>query len=87
MDDQLRLQKLKRWRLVLGHAADEKLGSLAAGSRLLKEEDALMDEALAAIYDQSADDSGQDSVSGRRSAGLGSSAPPQPSPRRHSFNL
>jgi Mg-chelatase subunit ChlD len=56
-------ERLRRWRLVLGGAAQDFLG--AAGGR-----DGAMDGALAALYDQSDDDR-----SGRRSGGLGGSAP------------
>jgi Mg-chelatase subunit ChlD len=59
-------ERERRWRLVLGAAADEPLGPAAAG------QDGAMDAALAALYDADAAETG---TSGRRSAGLGSSAP------------
>ncbi|BBH63794.1 VWA domain-containing protein [Actinoplanes sp. OR16] len=59
-------ERERRWRLVLGGAADESLGKAAAGK------DGAMDAAMAALYDGDAAGDGQ---SGRRSAGLGSSAP------------
>ena len=65
MDDRL----IRRWRLILGKEADEKLGSPA-----LPGEDAIMDNALAAIYDGAGMAAGTGS-SGKRSAGLGPSAP------------
>jgi len=55
----------KRWRLLLGQDADVKLGALA-----LTNDEAVMDAALAAIYDGGAEGGG-----GARSAGLGKSAP------------
>ncbi|MDQ0057938.1 VWA domain-containing protein [Paenibacillus harenae] len=76
MDDQQRLEKLRRWRLVLGQAAEQKLEGMAGGGSLLDEEGIAMDESLAAIYDQTPPWGEEDaSPSGRRSAGLGSSAP------------
>jgi Mg-chelatase subunit ChlD len=59
-------ERERRWRLVLGAAADEPLGPAAAGT------DGAMDAALAALYDGDAAEAG---TSGRRSAGLGGSAP------------
>ncbi|MEU4688363.1 VWA domain-containing protein [Actinoplanes sp. NPDC023714] len=59
-------ERERRWRLVLGGAADESLGKAAAG------QDAAMDAAMAALYDGDAAGEGS---SGKRSAGLGSSAP------------
>lgn len=55
----------RRWRLVLGGAAEKGLGGLGSG------DDAAMDRALSALYDSD----GQAGQSGRRSAGLGGSAP------------
>lgn len=58
-------ERMRRWRLLLGEAAQESTCALGSSS------DAAMDGALAALYDRpdSADGSGP------RSAGLGSSAP------------
>ncbi|MCQ4121334.1 VWA domain-containing protein [Rhodococcus tibetensis] len=58
-------ERLRRWRLLLGDAAEESTGGLGSKS------DAAMDGALSALYDASNEDTG----SRRRSAGLGSSAP------------
>lgn len=69
-------EKMKRWRLILGHASDDKLQSFHDGP-LLDEETSIMDEALAAIYDETAG-GGEASGTGTgssRSAGLGSSSP------------
>lgn len=76
MSNHQELEQLKRWRLILGQAANEKLTDLAKGQGLLDEEYSLMDEALAAIYDETFG-TGQDNqnTSGKRSAGLGSSSP------------
>lgn len=61
-------QRLRRWRLLLGSAAQDSLGD--TGARLLDKDDRAMDAALAALYDE--DGRGP---SGPRSAGLGASAP------------
>ncbi|GAB4588530.1 VWA domain-containing protein [Nocardia sp. IFM 10818] len=55
----------RRWRLVLGGAAESGLGGLGAA------DDVAMDRALGALYDSD----GQGSSGGRRSGGLGGSAP------------
>ncbi|MFX3632773.1 MAG: VWA domain-containing protein [Candidatus Pristimantibacillus sp.] len=66
-------EALRRWRLILGHAAEEKLQSANNnGKQLLEGEDSLMDQALAAIYDATHKEGSHGS--GRR-ASLGSSAP------------
>jgi len=71
-------QKLKRWRLILGAAAEEQLSAMSdKGGSLLTEEESVMDNALAAIYDdtyQGGTDSGQGG-GGARNAGLGKSSP------------
>ncbi|WP_436527535.1 VWA domain-containing protein [Actinoplanes sp. HUAS TT8] len=58
-------ERLRRWRLVLGGAAEESLGK-AEGR------DGAMDGALAALYDAAGDGDG---TAVKRSAGLGGSAP------------
>ncbi|WP_067535987.1 VWA domain-containing protein [Nocardia crassostreae] len=55
----------RRWRLVLGGAAESGLGALGAA------DDVAMDRALGALYDSD----GQRARGGRRSGGLGGSAP------------
>ena len=69
-------EQLKRWRLILGQHAQESLAKMGgAGGFELTAEQLGMDEALAAIYDEtSGEDSGQGGR-GQRSAGLGPSAP------------
>ncbi|WP_433732196.1 VWA domain-containing protein [Nocardia sp. CA-129566] len=54
----------RRWRLVLGTAAEQPLGDLGSA------DDEAMDRALSALYN-----TGDDQNSGKRSAGLGGSAP------------
>lgn len=54
----------RRWRLVLGTAAEEQLGGLSGGP------DQAMDQALAALYN-----TGESSGTTKRSGGLGGSAP------------
>ncbi|MDP9417356.1 MAG: VWA domain-containing protein [Actinomycetota bacterium] len=63
------IERLRRWRLVLGGPADESLGRGAGAG--LSGADAAMDAALAALYD--ADDRADGGR--KRSAGLGASAP------------
>lgn len=64
-------EQLRRWRLILGKDSQESLCGLAGQGVQLTADQALMDEALAAIYDETAGE-GQGS---QRSAGLGGSAP------------
>lgn len=68
-------EQLKRWRLILGQHAQESLGKMGgAGGCQLSADQTGMDEALAAIYDEST--GGDEGQRGRqRSAGLGPSAP------------
>ena len=62
-------EQLKRWRLILGQHAQDSLAKM--GGCELSAEQAGMDEALAAIYDETSDEANR----GQRSAGLGPSAP------------
>jgi hypothetical protein len=74
-------EQIKRWRLVLGAASEEKLqyyGRSGSGTGSILDHDALlMDEALAAIYDDTAgaSDLGAGRSGHSRSAGLGASSP------------
>lgn len=70
-------EQLKRWRLILGAASEEKLQSFGNGDGMLDEESRLMDEALAAIYDETSSTSFDDGshTGGSRKAGLGPSSP------------
>ncbi len=61
-------ERLRRWRLVLGGAADETAGRALSGT------DAAMDAALAALYDSRDGRDGRDG-GGERAGGLGGSAP------------
>lgn len=68
--------KVTRWRLILGQHAQESLCKMAgAGGCQLTAEQAGMDEALAAIYDESTGEGAETGRRGQRSAGLGPSAP------------
>ncbi len=69
-------EQLKRWRLILGQHAQESLANMGgAGGCELSAEQHGMDEALAAIYDETSGESGDQPGRGQRSAGLGPSAP------------
>ncbi|MFG0287282.1 MAG: VWA domain-containing protein [Rhodopirellula sp. JB044] len=64
-------EQVRRWRLILGRSAEEELGrSCRGGCPNLSEDQIAMDEALAAIYDET-----EDYSDGQRSAGLGASSP------------
>jgi hypothetical protein len=66
-------EQIKRWRLILGQHVQESLAQMGgAGGCQLSGEQVGMDEALAAIYDES---EGEGQGGGKRSAGLGPSAP------------
>jgi hypothetical protein len=74
MED-IELSKLRKWRMILGAAAEESLSTISGGRGLeLSDEDSVMDAALAAIYDETFDPSSQ-GAGGARSAGLGKSSP------------
>ncbi len=64
-------EQLRRWRLVLGKDSQDALDSMCEQGVTLSGADAEMDEALAAIYDETEED-GQPR---ERSAGLGKSSP------------
>lgn len=69
-------EQLKRWRLILGQHAQESLAKMAgAGGCELSQEQIGMDEALAAIYDETSGGEGDAQRGRQRSAGLGPSAP------------
>ncbi len=69
-------EQLKRWRLILGQHAQESLAGMGgAGGCELSAEQLGMDEALAAIYDETSGEGGDQHGRGQRSAGLGPSAP------------
>lgn len=71
-------EQMKRWRLILGASSEEKLQSFGAGEAMLDEESRLMDEALAAIYDDTGGISAEDAAqtgNSRKAAGLGPSSP------------
>ena len=69
-------EQLKRWRLILGQHAQESLASMGgAGGCELSAGQLGMDEALAAIYDETSGEGAGQPSRGQRSAGLGPSAP------------
>ncbi|QQO09958.1 VWA domain-containing protein [Breznakiella homolactica] len=61
--------QLRRWRLILGKASEDKLQSMGSGGALLGDTETVMDQALAAIYDETKEESGG------KGAGLGPSYP------------
>ena len=68
-------EQLKRWRLILGAASEEKLQSFGTeDDGMLDEESRLMDEALAAIYDETSgsnvDDGSNAAAPAKRGWGL-----------------
>lgn len=68
--------KLKRWRLILGDESEDRFSSMNEGEDFLSEEDYLLDNALAAIYNNSGkfDFNNNVGASGR-AGGKGASSP------------
>lgn len=67
-------ERMKRWRLILGQESDKQFDLMNQGQNLeLSEEQMLMDQALAAIYDKSS--KGSFAGNGSRGAGHGPSSP------------
>jgi len=64
------VEQVKRWRMVLGASANDSLGQ-CCNEMTLSQSQLEMDQALAAIYDETADSE----AGGGRSAGLGGSSP------------
>lgn len=64
------LEEVRRWRLVLGKDSQQPLDGMCQGGCSLGADDAEMDQALAAIYDETEADG-----AGQRSAGLDKSSP------------
>lgn len=59
------IEKIKRWRLILGEESQDYFSSVQEGKNFsLSEEQILMDQALAAIYNQG----GKDSFAGGKNA-------------------
>src|SRR5215469_6039327 len=76
MPNPVNQEQLKRWRLILGRHAQESLAAMGgAGGCQLSADQMAMDEALAAIYDESTGEGEGQQRSKQRSAGLGPSAP------------
>lgn len=68
------LERMKRWRLILGQESDKQFEVMNHGQNLeFSEEQILMDQALAAIYDKSS--KGSFAGNGSRGAGHGPSSP------------
>ncbi|QDV70250.1 VWA domain containing CoxE-like protein [Rosistilla carotiformis] len=65
-------EQLGRWRLILGASSQDQLNEYGGGQLSLDADQQLMDEALAAIYDQTQEGS---ESGGKRSAGSGGSSP------------
>ncbi|QDS89749.1 VWA domain containing CoxE-like protein [Rosistilla ulvae] len=65
-------EQLCRWRLILGASSQDLLNQYGGGDLSLDADQQLMDEALAAIYDQTQEGS---ESGGKRSAGSGGSSP------------
>lgn len=68
---------ISRWRLILGQAAEQQLSSYGAdGTAVLSEEEQIMDQALADIYDDTlGTEGGGGAIDSSRGAGQGKSAP------------
>jgi hypothetical protein len=66
------MDRYTRWRLILGKTADQELCRCAGRACLLDGDQANLDEALGQIYGEAADEG---KTAGKRSAGLGGSAP------------
>lgn len=68
-------KKLKRWRLILGSESEESLKSYDSDSFSLDENERIMDEALAAIYDDTSSSSYVSQSGGKKGASLDKSSP------------
>ena len=71
MAEPIDAEQLKRWRLILGHHSQDQLAGMGGGKLELSESQCLMDESLAAIYDETEGEGSPE----QRSAGLGGSSP------------
>lgn len=70
------LERMRRWRLVLGRDAQDGLDRAAGGALALSRDEMLMDEALAAIYDQTGDFGGVAPSTGSFKVGGGGPSSP-----------
>lgn len=68
-------KKLKRWRLILGNESEETFNNYDKEGFSLDSDEKIMDEALAAIYDDTSQGDSSSGYGSKRSAGLGASAP------------
>jgi len=70
-EDKENVSKVKRWRLILGEAVEKDFEEMSGGMDIaLNKDELLMDQALAAIYNE-----GSESYLGSRGAGRGKSSP------------
>lgn len=67
-------KQLAKWRLILGSEAQEKISRMGKDSFELSADEKIMDEALAAIYDETTE-SPSASKNSKKQAGMGKSAP------------
>lgn len=76
MTDEQMNSRLTRWRLLLGQGAEQSLAALdSTGGITLSEEQRMMDEALAALYDETNGDTASGSGGSAQAGSLGKSAP------------
>lgn len=68
-------KKLKRWRLILGSESEENIKSYDNGSFSLDDNEKIMDEALAAIYDDTSLGNNSSNSGGKKGASLDKSSP------------
>ena len=70
-------EQLKRWRLILGSDVERQLSRCSEDGFVLNREEQVMDEALAAIYDETAEElgSGSEGTGASRAGGLNKSSP------------
>ncbi len=67
-------ERIKKWRLILGKDVEKNVAQMTTGNLALSEEEAIMDEALAAIYDETTEGGGGSAGSGKM-GGKGKSSP------------
>lgn len=75
MAEPIDVEQLGRWRMILGKHSQDQLNDYCEGGLSLTQDQQLMDEALAAIYDETEGESEGDQGGGPRSAGLEKSTP------------
>lgn len=75
MAEPIDVEQLGRWRMILGKHSQDQLNDYCEGGLSLTQDQQLMDEALAAIYDETEGESEGGQGGGPRSAGLEKSTP------------